>query len=145
MKLLRITSDYTKRDDFRTLVREGLLSRDLGVPISEIKLTTFCDACANGHYGAVAEHDGRCVAYLGAVLADHYWYDRMQLNVVGWYSKHPFAGIRLLEMALQWAQSQPHIRTVLLNVNPEFEEQVRRILKKRKNTAHVVSSILIEV
>lgn len=145
MKVFRPSLEYMRRADFRALVREGLMSRDLGLPISDFKLSAFCDAVIKDHYGLVAEDDGVCVAYLGGVVASHYWFDRAQLNIVGWYSKRPFAGMRLLTEALAWAKGRPHIKAVMVTVNPEFDAQVRRVIERRGYAAHVVSSFLIEV
>lgn len=142
----RHTEADTKADGFRDLVRRGLYSRDLGIPVSEDKLFQVCAATAKSpHYGAIAEHDGKFMAYIGGLCGEHYWCERQQFNIIGWYSTCPGAGMVLLNMALQWAKAMPYIKTVLVTVNPDVAERVGVLLKRKKITSHAVPSFLIEV
>lgn len=141
----RGSPEDARRDDFRALVLSGLRSRDEGIEINERKLYAFCEAIAsdNTHYGCVAEVDGVIVAYFAAVIHEHYWFDGSQMTVVGWYSTHPFAGLILLENALQWARKSMHVITLMLNFNPQHKERIMRVLQKRGVNLLDVSGALI--
>lgn len=142
----RATLEDTGKKSFRDLVLAGLYSGDLGIQINKNKLFAFCESTTKlPHYGAIAEQDGEFVAYIGGLCGEHYWLERQQFNIVGWYSTRPGAGMKLLDMALRWAKSVPYIKTTMISVNPDVADRVSAVFKRRGIAVHVAPSFLIEV
>lgn len=113
----------------KPLVREGLASGRLALAVDERKLVECCRAMTRDHYAEVAEEGGRLVAYIAGQVFEHPWLNRCQLNIVGWYSIRPGAGVLLMRRCLRWAEQNPNVTTVSLWVNEAHEERAARILK----------------
>lgn len=139
----RATKDDLNRG-LSALILQGIYS-DTRFTIDEDKLFHTCAALADPpNYSAVAIDHGQFVAYIGGQVQPHAWYPRSILNVIGWYSVKPMAGLPLLTRMMRWASAQPLIKSVIVTVNPPFVERVQRILDRRYGL-RVITSFQIGV
>jgi hypothetical protein len=125
----RGTPQDADRDDFRELVSRGLSLEDSDLVIDPDKVIATAQVLCAGGTAWIAEREGVMVAYLGGQVFEHPWLNRCQLNVVGWYSEHPGAGIALAKRCIEWARSNPNITTISWWVSAAHAEKAVAILK----------------
>lgn len=133
MRFRRATPYDVYRRGAKEFILGGLMhSGGAGWDIDDDKLLATCaSVCVPPHFAAVAEEGERILAYIGALVAEHPWVRGDQAIVLGWYSCSPGAGMKLLSMLMQWAQTQPNLKTIVLQTHPQEGQRIQRLLAMR--------------
>ena len=108
------------------MLRRVLSAQPHGMVIDENKLRVTALRTITHGYCAVAEYDGKIVAYIAGLVDENPYFERLQLTVIGWYSEAPGAGFRLYRMMMKWRDANPMIGSVCLLANPD--EKLNRIM-----------------
>lgn len=125
------TPQDAERADLRALALRGLATMEFAGTVSQPQLSEVLRAATSGsHYAEIAEIDGRVVAYFGALIVPHLWFERFQMQVVGWYTEVPGAGLELLKRALRWMREQMRITLMVVTVNPITDSKAARAMNR---------------
>lgn len=107
------------RADLRELAMRGLRTMKFDGVVSQGNVDAVFEELRTGrHYAEVAEEDGKIVAYFAALIVPHLWFERSQMQVVGWYSEARGAGMELLRRAIRWMREQMGITLMVVTANP---------------------------
>ena len=113
------TAADVNRQDLRELAMRGLKTMKFDGVVSQANVDAVFEELGTGrHYAEVAEEGGKIVAYFAALIVPHLWFERGQMQVVGWYSEAKGAGMELLRRAIAWMKSQLNITLMVVTANP---------------------------
>lgn len=114
------------RPESMLLLHRVLTIQPHGMVVDEAKVRATATHAITKGYAAVAEKDGKIVAYIGALIDEHPYYERQQMCVVAWYSDAPGAGLRLFRDMMDWRDAHPMIGTVYVFADPD--ERLNRVM-----------------
>ncbi|CAB4145008.1 hypothetical protein UFOVP891_53 [uncultured Caudovirales phage] len=122
------------RPDVRELISRGICSGTLA-EIDWPKVWGMCRQLVSSpfHHVSLAFNDGKAVAYLGAMRTQT-WEAKDKFLVVGWFSEHRGAGMKLLNELLARAKADDEIGAVMVVVNSDHDEKLARVLSRRGAT-----------
>lgn len=115
-----------ERPQFMLLLHRVLTIQPHGMVLDEAKVRATAMHAITKGYVAVAEKDGKIVAYIAALIDEHPYYERQHMCVIGWYSDAPGAGFRLFRDMMDWRDAHPMIGPVYVYVDPD--ERLTRVM-----------------
>lgn len=78
----------------------------------------------------VTEVDGRVTAAVAAIAQPGFWFHKLQVSVLLYYSLRPGAGLGLLRELGRWIKSRPAIKLAVMELEPSADPRLVRFLKR---------------
>jgi hypothetical protein len=80
------------------------------------------------HFAMVTEIDCEVVAACGAVVHHGAWFERLQADVVMFYTRQPGCGVPLLREFARWVRGRPAIKMALFSIEPNADRRIIALL-----------------
>lgn len=82
------------------------------------------------HFLWVAEHEGKVVAAMGAVVQPSFWFTKLQCSVLLYYTRVAGAGLPLIREFAKWVKSRPAIKVAVVELEPGVDPRLVRFFKR---------------
>lgn len=111
---------------------ESVSRNPLPVRISRDAITEMVEQCVrnNAHFAMVSEVDGKVVAAMGAMVQQGFWFERLQCDVVLYYTRVPGEGVKLMREFARWVKSRPAIKMANFSLEPDADPRLKRFLRR---------------
>lgn len=131
MKFRRATP--ADRSAVLTLATRAVSRDPLPLKVSRDRMAQTFDTvvAGNQHCALVSEDDdGKVVAALLAHVAPGFWFERMQADVLMFYTEHPGAGLPLMREFARWVKARPIIKMATFSLERDADPRIAKLLDK---------------
>lgn len=103
----------------------------LPVKIDRAAMAEMAKTCMGpSNFLWVTEVDGEVVAAVAAVAQPGFWFHKLQVSVLLYYSLRPGAGLGLLREMARWIKSRPAIKLAVMELEPNADPRLLKFLKR---------------
>lgn len=113
------------------LAVESVSTNPLPVRIDRDAMREQARICmAPQNYLSVVEDGGEVIAAWAAETHSSFWHERKTSSVLLHYSRRPGAWVALARDFYRWLESRPVVRVAVLELEPESDPRMVRLLKR---------------
>lgn len=110
---------------------ESVSHDPLPVKIDRLAIRETLQTLLNpAHFLWVTEVDGKVVAAVAACAQQSFWFEKMQVSVLLYYSREKGAGIQLLREFARWVKSRSGIKVAVIELEPHADPRLIKFMRR---------------